>query len=252
MGSDSSLAGSRTLARGLAVLQALSADPEGSTVAGLAGRTGLDRAVLYRLLATLEECGYVVRDSSTRRYRLGVALIELGARSARGLEVRRHALPGMRALMEQARETVCLGVRDREDVVIVDRFDPPGRQGRVGFPVGVRHALSETAHGRALLIAPDHEVEVETPPLAKPEEQARGFAIVEGSESVAVASPIRDRTGAAIASVSLTVPTARVHDPAMLGPPVRALAQEISRRLGHEVSAAAVVGSPTRIPERER
>lgn len=234
MSTGSSSAGSRTLARGLSVLQALAADVEGETVAGLAARTGLDRAVLYRLLGTLEEGGYVVRDRTTRRYRLGVSLIELGARAARSLEVRRHALPGMRALMEQARETVCLAVRDRDEVVLVDRLDPPGKQARVGLPVGIRQKLSEGAHGRALLITPDGVAprDAELPP--KPEEQARGFAISDGEGSVSVASPIRNRSGDAIASVSLTVPTARVHDSAMLGPPIRALAQEISRRLGYE------------------
>lgn len=243
MGTGSSSAGSRTLARGLAVLQALSADPEGTTVAGLSARTGLDRAVLYRLLATLGECGYVVRDEETRRYRLGVALIELGARAVRGLEVRRYALPGMRALMEQARETVCLAVRDGEHVVVVDRLDPPGRQVRVGYPVGLRHLLGESAHGRALLLAEDGHAPAAADSTVRPDERARGFTVVDAEDAVAVASPIRDRSGEAVASVSLTVPSSRVHDPAMLGPPVRALAQEISRRMGFE-SAGSIPGVP--------
>jgi DNA-binding IclR family transcriptional regulator len=240
MSTGSSSAGSRTLARGLAVLQALATDAEGATVAGLASRTGLDRAVLYRLLGTLEDGGYVVRDPYSRRYRLGVSLIELGARAARSLEVRRHALPGMRALLEQARETVCLAVRDRDQVVLVDRLDPPGRQARVGYPVGYRQGLADGAYGRALLITADGEMPAGGDLAPKPEEQARGFSISDGEGSTAVASPIRDRAGSAVASVSLTVATGRVHDSAMLGPPVRALAQEISRRLGYEAPGQVV------------
>lgn len=248
MGTGSSSAGSRTLARGLAVLQALSTDPEGATVAGLSAQTGLDRAVLYRLLATLGECGYVVRDDDTRRYRLGVTLIELGARAARGLEVRRYALPGMRALMEQARETVCLAVRDGDDVVVVDRLDPPGRQVRVGYPVGLRHPLGDSAHGRALLIALAEDGLSAGELGARPEDRARGFAVVDGDGSVAVASAIRNGVGEAVASVSLTVPSSRVHDPAMLGPPVRALAQEISRRMGYEGAGTPPPGIPRPTP----
>lgn len=248
MGMGSSSAGSRTLARGLAVLQALATDPEGATVAGLSAQTGLDRAVLYRLLATLGECGYVVRDDDSRRYRLGVTLIELGARAARGLEVRRHALPGMRALMEQARETVCLAVRDGEDVVVVDRLDPPGRQVRVGYPVGLRHPLGESAHGRALLIALEEAGLMPGDSAVRPEERARGFAIVDGDGAVAVACAIRGGDGQPVASVSLTVPSSRVHDPAMLGPPVRALAQEISRRMGYEGAPPPPAATPSSPP----
>ncbi len=212
------------------MLRALSREPEGVTVAGLSSETGLDRAVLYRLLATLGEDGYVVRDERSRKYRLGVALIELGARAARGLEVRRHALPGMRALMEQARETVCLAVREGDDVVIVDRLEPSGRQVRVGYPVGLRHAISDGVLGRALLLPADGAVSASDASA----DRSHGFAVANSDGVVAIASPIRDHAGEAVASVSLIVPDARVHDPALLGHPVRALAQEISRRIGYE------------------
>nr|MDQ3343062.1 helix-turn-helix domain-containing protein [Actinomycetota bacterium] len=81
--------GSRTLSRGLAVLQCLGSSGDGATVAQLSASTGLDRAVLYRLLETLGQQGFAVRDPETRRYALGVALVELGARASRNLEVRR-------------------------------------------------------------------------------------------------------------------------------------------------------------------
>ena len=85
--------GSRTLARGLALLSALGDATEGETVSGLAEATDLDRAVLYRLLDTLTDEGFVTRDPETRKYRLGLAMLELGVRAATGLEVRRLAGP---------------------------------------------------------------------------------------------------------------------------------------------------------------
>ena len=63
--------GSRTLARGLSVLRALGQRDEGATVAELSVATSLDRAVLYRLLETLCEMGFAVRDEGSRRYHLG-------------------------------------------------------------------------------------------------------------------------------------------------------------------------------------
>lgn len=239
--------GSRTLARGLSVLQAIAGAPDGATVAELSQATELDRAVLYRLLETLADSGFVVRDAETRRFHLGVALVELGARASRGLEVRRIALPGMRALMEQAREAVCLAVRDRGDVVVVDRIEPPGLFVRVGYHVGFRHALGVGAHGRAMLafLTPDDRERYlgDQPRLVRELEacRARGFAVSSDElerGAVGVAAPILDRGGRAIASVGVVAPSPRLTDPAVLGPRVRTLALEISRRLGHAVAAS--------------
>jgi DNA-binding IclR family transcriptional regulator len=240
--------GSRTLGRGLAVLQSLGSAADGCTVAELSVATALDRAVLYRLLETLTEHGFVVRDGETRRYHLGVALVELGARASRALEVRRLAMPGMRALMEHVREAVCLTVRDRQDVVVVDRVEPPGLFVRVGYHVGFRHPLAIGAHGRALLAFLDHghgggsgdraTLGERSAPLAMELDatRSRGFAIstdeLERGAS-GVASPILDRGGRPIAAIGIVAPSPRLPDPAAVGPRVRAIALEVSRRLGY-------------------
>lgn len=234
--------GSRTLARGLSVLQCLGTTSEGLTVAELSTETALDRAVLYRLLETLGSGGFVVRDPDTRRYHLGVSLVELGARAGRGLEVRRLALPGMRALMDACREAVCLAVRDRGDVVIVDRVEPPGLFVRVGYHVGYRHPLAVGAHGRALLafLEPDHRAPFLDGRASLAGEldlnRSRGFATsVDELErgTAGVAAPVLDRAGRPIASVGIVAPSPRLADPAALGPRVRVLGVEISKRLGY-------------------
>lgn len=238
----SAATGSRTLSRGLSVLRSLGAAAEGATVAELSTATGLDRAVLYRLLETLGDEGFVFRDPQTRRFQLGVALVELGARAGRGLEVRRLALPAMRALMEQCREAVCLAVRDRGDVVVIDRVEPPGLFVRVGYHVGFRHPISVGAHGRALLA---HLPPEDAEPLIKRNPQLaaemdvtrhRGFAVSADElerGAAGVASAILDRLGRPIASLGIVAPSPRMPDPTSMGPRVRNLAREVSRRLGY-------------------
>lgn len=234
--------GSRTLARGLSVLVALGGSSDGATVAELAEATDLDRAVLYRLLDTLTGMGFVVRDAETRRFHLGVALVELGSRASRGLEVRRLALPGLRLLMEQTREAVCLAVRDRADVVVVDRVEPPGLLVRVGYHVGFRHPLQVGAHGRALLAFLDGDepaaLAMRTPGLAAELEacRMRGFAVSADElehGAAGVAAPIFDRNSRPIASIGVVAPSPRLAEPSVLGPRVRAVALETSRRLGY-------------------
>ena len=229
--------GSRTLSRGLSVLRALGTTSEGATVAQIAVATGLDRAVLYRLLDTLTDDGFVVRDESTRLFHLGVALVELGAKAGRGLEVNRLASGGMHQLMELTREAVCLAVRDRDDLVVVDRVEPPGLFVRIGYNVGFRHSITVGAHGRALLAF--------LPALgdgARIEEgmrdsiRRRGYAIstdeLENGAS-GVAAPILDHRGQAVAALGVVAPTPRLPDPATLGPRIAQTAMEVSRRLGY-------------------
>lgn len=238
--------GSRTLSRGLAVLRTLGALGQGATVAELAEATRLDRAVLYRLLETLAAGGFVVRDPATRKFSLGVALVELGAKAGRGLEVRRVASPVMRSLMEVCRESVCLAVRDRGDVVVVERVEPPGLFVRVGYHVGYRHPLPVGAHGRALLafLEPGDQAQFTdgsgrlTAELER--SRARGFAVSDDElekGAAGVAAPVLDRSGRPIASVGVVAPSPRLPDPASLGPRVRGLAMEVSRRLGYTMGS---------------
>jgi IclR family transcriptional regulator, KDG regulon repressor len=76
------------------------------------------------------------------------------------------------------------------------------------------------------------------PNLATEIEQTRmrGFAVsadeLERGAS-GVASAILDRMGRPIASIGIVAPSPRLPDPATLGPRVRGLAREVSRRLGY-------------------
>lgn len=228
--------GSRTLSRGLSVLRALGGAAEGATVAQISLSTGLDRAVLYRLLDTLTEEGFVVRDES-RLFHLGVALVELGAKAGRGLEVTRLAAGGMHQLMELTREAVCLAVRDRDDLVVVDRVEPTGLFVRIGYAVGFRHQISMGAHGQALLaFMPGHGDGPVIDDAAREIIRRRGYAVstdeLEHGAS-GVAAPILDQHGVAVASLGVVAPTPRLPDPAVLGPRIAQTAMEISRRLGY-------------------
>lgn len=235
--------GSRTLARGLNVLRAIGDHDDGATVAQLSSATGLDRAVLYRLLGTLLEDGHVTRDERTRRYHLGVGMIELGTRALRGLEIRRVAAPALRHLGERIGEVACLTVRDRVDAVVVDRVDTHPNANMVRYDVGFRHPLYVGAHGRALLA---HLPEATDVLAALPTEDARtitahlrtvverGFSstsdeIQQGYSGVAAA--VLGRGGRPIGAIGVFAPTSRLPDPGAVGLRVARLAQEVSRRL---------------------
>jgi len=233
--------GSRTLSRGLGVLKALGEDASGATVSGLADVTGLDRAVLYRLLDTLSEEGFVTRDLETRRYRLGLSMLELGVRAGQGLEVRKLAGPALKSLSDDTNETACLVVRDRDDVVVVEVIEPDGRFVQVNYRVGFRHPLGMAAHGKALLaFLPDGERLNELRPVRQ-----RGVAYtrdeIEPGAS-GVAAPVFDHTGRAVAAVGIVAPTARLPEPENVALRVLRSAREISERLGWRPRRPSEVG----------
>ncbi len=235
-------AGSRTLGRGLEVLQAVGESAEGVTVADVCQATGLDRAVVHRLLGTLDAMEMVARDPDTRRYRLGVRMVEMGGRAAAQIPVRRIAKPALRMLQDGTRETACLTVPLGRDSVVVDRLGPTEIAGRTLLPLGARTPLWRSAHGRALLAFASEEqrgglssavpqLDAELATLRE-----RGFATGEDELHHGVgevAAPLLGDDGTAVASLVVLAPTDRVPNPAGLGARVRSIAREVSRRLGN-------------------
>jgi len=124
-------------AGGSASLKVLSADAE------------LHPSTASRILGSLMAHGYVEREGSGR-YKLGVRLLQLAAKVGTQLDVRRVAPPVMEWLRDQVGETVNLSLRDRDEVVYVERVTS-SQMMRVEQVVGSRAPLHVTAVGKLFL-----------------------------------------------------------------------------------------------------
>jgi len=189
-------------------------------------------------------------------FRLGMALFELGqlAPGQRGL--REVAAPFLTDLFEATRQTVHLAVRDRDEVVYVQKID--GRRGpAMPSRVGGRMPTYCTGVGKALLaFSPPDDIAavlgkdlhrrtartVVAPGLLVSElarVRAQGVA-VEHEEStigvVCVAAPILAPAGNAVAAVSVTG-WASDMDPLRYAPAVRAAALGVARAMGFNTRA---------------
>src|SRR4051794_9403357 len=87
-----------SVARALALLDALGASPEGLGVNELARRIGVNASTASRLLATLE-AGRMVERAPGGPYRLGLRLVALADGVLARLDVRELARPRLRALV---------------------------------------------------------------------------------------------------------------------------------------------------------
>lgn len=96
--------------------------------------TGLSKAVVFRLLRTLEGRGYVIQ-SADRRYALGTKALELASVVLQRFDVREVAHSTMLDLAERTGESVVLTVPSRDGVICLDTVDSP-QQIRVSFRLG--------------------------------------------------------------------------------------------------------------------
>ncbi|MDF4250896.1 MULTISPECIES: helix-turn-helix domain-containing protein [unclassified Streptomyces] len=139
---------SQTLDRGLRVLKLLADTDHGLTVTELSNKLGVNRTVVYRLLATLEQHALVRRDLGGRA-RVGLGVLRLG-RQVHPL-VREAALPALRSLAEDVGATAHLTLVDGTEALAVAVVEPSWTDYHVAYRTGFRHPLDRGAAGRAIL-----------------------------------------------------------------------------------------------------
>ena len=205
---------SQTLDRGLRVLEVLAASPGGLTVTALAAEVGVNRTVVYRLLATLEQHGLARRDSSGHVH-VGLGVLAL----ARGLQpvLRELAVPVLRGLAEDLGMTAHLTIADGAEALAIAGVEPSWTDFHVGYRVGSRHPLGQGAAGRAILAGrePGPSGWVET--RGELQAGARG-----------VAAPLHGVDGL---EASVGIVTLGDLDADAVGPRVVEAARELARRL---------------------
>jgi DNA-binding IclR family transcriptional regulator len=177
---------SQTLDRGLTVLELLASRPDGMTAVELAEQLRTARAVVYRLLRTLEVHGMAAQSGA--RYFLGYAVADL----ARQLRPRLQsvALPLLRRLSIETESTALLTVADGDDALVLLTQEPPQSALHLAMREGSRHPLDRGADGVAILAG-------RPPDPGEPKEVAKarkdGYAVTVGElqpGAVGVAAPI--------------------------------------------------------------
>ncbi len=246
-----------TLERGLAILELLATAGEASA-AEVAGRLGLSRSATYRLLATLEQRGYLER-AGPNRLRLGTRTAGLGMAAVAGIDLVTIAPPHLHDLAERTGETAFLAVVDKQELVYLAKEAGPSAV-QLSSRLGSRRPLHSTGLGKAYLSSlPDDQLRAvvsglhlqpSTPnTITDPDAllaaveaaRERGYAVDEGEVEpgvACIAAPIRDHRGVAGAAISVAGPADRVlARERTSGPLVMRTAAAISRRLGHWTGA---------------
>lgn len=139
----------RTLIRGLRLLDALSQSSHPLRLVDLARRTDLNLNTASRLLATLEAEGFALRLPDNT-WTLGGRFVTAAARAMNVLSMASLARPWLQEVRDQVRETSMLVTRAGDDLVVVAAVEGP-QELRVVLSAGLVAPLLPAATGWALL-----------------------------------------------------------------------------------------------------
>ncbi len=258
----------QTVTNALCLLDALRAEDE-LGVTELSRRLGLHKNNVFRLLATLEERGYVEQTPNGDRYRLSFSCLELGQAFVRSRDLLREAQPVLARLAHDLGETAHLGaLRDYQVVHLAG--ERPDHLLHAGLRIGHRVLPHCSALGKVLLACAEDGVRqtydreivaggalpAYTPATitdgVKLQEHLRsvasqGFAVdLEECEAgvCCAAAPVYDGTSRLVAALSVSGPAVRLGPEPLLRkivPRVVAAAEELSARLGFPVAAGSPV-----------
>lgn len=228
--------GAQTVRRALGILRAVVATQErGARLVDIVRTTELSRPTVHRILRVLAEEGAIEQDPATRRYVAGPEISLMGLARTRRFPLLAVADPFLRQLCDAVGDTVFLSVRRGLDSVGIDRKTGSHPIQVLSIQVGARRPLGVGVSGVAILSCLDERESarliaanegrlrlqgLSMARLSANVEAARrlGYAyapqgVVPGTSAVAV--PVRDVQGQALAAISIAAMAARL-DPRRL------------------------------------
>ncbi len=143
--------------RALAMLEAVSHEPNGLSNADISRRLNIPKSSASYILRTLETRGYLNRNPESGKYRVGLKVLSLSRGALTGIDVRDVALPIMRQLMKQTHLTCHLAILDGPMAVYIEKVEPEGFI-KMDTWVGRRMPVHATSVGKSLVahIAREH------------------------------------------------------------------------------------------------
>lgn len=248
------------LAKGLRLLSLFNSERPALRVKDLVELTGIPMPTVFRLVATLEEEGYLERTSDSM-VRPGTSVLALGFAAVQGLDLVQTARTTMRELASSTGETINLGVLYSDQVLFVARIPKRESLLAAGIRVGSTVPAVFSSIGKVILSdmteAELHRCISESSfsgrwgpsavrtmgELLPQLEAARRDGYVIQQETAipglsSIAAPIRQGGGSVIAAINVAVSTSEYSRKklvsTLLGPLLEA-AREITLRLGGDV-----------------
>lgn len=237
------------------ILSLLSNAGKGLGITDLYASCDLPKSTLHRTLNSLMEYGFVLQDVQSKKYRLGPAVLRLGASFLMQNDLRSFARSYLEKLGAEINETVYLTVLQDETAICVDTF---GASRNLNYFVHIgREMPFNTAAAAKVILAyqPEELIRkvIYSKRLGKQTDRSiidpdflfrhlidirdTGYGICEEEmeEGVtAIAAPVWDWSCEVLASVAVIGPTVRLQGEMRQGiiEKIKSVAEKISQELG--------------------
>lgn len=224
-----------SVGKAFAVLKSFTSEAFELTLSEVAARADLDRGTAFRLIQTLIELGYLQAVPQSRRFRLGVACLDLGYTVLSHGSLRTIVEPLLRDLVPEVGDAASLGILDGGDVIYLARVGAGLDRHKMDRRPGTRIPAYSAALGHAMLahLQRSEQIErLESRPRVKLSERTltdldallarldqvkkKGHAVSDGENAYGLrtlAMPILDAQGFVIAGLSVTVDAMRMDMP---------------------------------------
>lgn len=134
----------KSVAKALTIINYMSKKSENVSLKQITEDLGLPKSTLAGLLKTLEQYNFV-NKLENNKYELGIYLFELGTQVRKKINLDRIAKSHLEKLADEIKETVNLGILDKDEVLLLDKYIPS-----TGFQIGAQIGTRIEAHCIAL------------------------------------------------------------------------------------------------------
>ncbi|MED1605091.1 IclR family transcriptional regulator [Cytobacillus kochii] len=240
----------------LRILKSFSTYEPVRTVSELAQELDLAKSTVSRLVSTLVNEGFLIKDDDSRGYRLGLSVLTLGGIVTNNLEIYKEAAPVLSKLVNITGETAHLAILDGLDTIYIHK-EECHHPVRILTHIGRKNPSYCTSTGKVLLafneefllqeiiskgllnytvntITDPYLLENELEQVRKQNYAVSTEELTEGTKSIA--APIRDHTGKVVCAINIVGPIQRMNDyhiPEMAKRVIEA-GNEASKRLGYD------------------
>ena len=254
----------RSVIKAFKILESFHGLYKEATISELASETGLGRAVVYRMVLTLEQIGYLERCREGKSFRLSFKCFDLGMNYLSGHDVRSLTSPKLHDFVPLYADASSLAILDGSDVVYIDRYEEGLDRSGLVRRIGSRIPVYGAAVGFALVAFLPREQQIEilgSKPREKLSERTvidldelldilaetheRGYAASDQLNAYGLrtlAAPILDHNDKAVAAISITVRAERIDMEAFQALSLKRLLQ-VASELSNALKALAMTQS---------
>lgn len=241
--------------KALLILEAMSQSNDYVGIHDICQYTGYSQSTVHRILGEMLQCGFVEKNTSFKKYKIGMETVILASRFMNSNSIVAAARDELLALSRATSETVHLLSVTEYEVIYLDKIDTKYSLGLMSA-VGKKNPIYCTAGGKAIAAFRDpswirdylsqvqripftQNTLVEDAAFLRELDRIRqeGYAIDDREhheDILCVGAPIFDHTGQAVASISVSAPSSRfsLEDARSIAPLVMERAQSVSAKLG--------------------